>query len=146
MIPSPLPLRPVLSLALAELAADHGLAAAAARGLAVTVAVVDDGGHLLVLKRMEQVGPAGPVTAAAKARTAAWFRRPTATLAKAVAAGAGGLLAVPEALPLAGGVPIMLDDVAVGAVGVGGATPDEDAAVAEEACGVVVAHLLRPPE
>lgn len=139
----PLPLKPMLNLALAEIAVDRGLAAAAGKGLAVTVAVVDDGGHLLVLKRMEQVGPAGPITATAKARTAALFRRTTAQLAEAVAAGASGLLSISEALPLAGGIPIVVDDMVIGAVGVGGATPNEDAAVAEEACGAV-ATLLRP--
>ncbi|ACM28799.1 glycolate utilization protein [Rhizobium rhizogenes] len=135
--------KPALSLVLAEMAADRALAAATGRRLAVTVAVVDDGGHLLVLKRMEQVGPAGPVTATAKARTAALFRRTTAQLAEAVAAGASGLLSISEALPLAGGIPIVVDDVVIGAVGVGGATPDEDAAVAEEAC-CALAAFLRP--
>ncbi len=74
--------------------------------------------------------------AIAKARTAARFKRPTKVLEDAIAGGRHALLGVGWALPLEGGVPIMVDGAIVGAVGVSGMTSAEDG-------GVVSAAALR---
>lgn len=83
-------------------------------------AVVDDGGHLLYLVRLDGTFPAASDIATAKARTAALFRRPTSGLEDAIVAGRATLLNVAEA-PLQGGVPLLVDGHVVGAIGVSGA-------------------------
>ena len=85
------------------------------------VAVVDDGGNLLYLLRIDNTFPAGSYVAMDKARTAATFRMPTRNLEDAVKNGRTSLVAVAEMTPLAGGVPIVIDGQIVGAVGVSGA-------------------------
>ena len=85
------------------------------------VAVVDDGGNLLYLLRIDNTFPAGSYVAMDKARTAATFRMPTRNLEDAVKNGRTSLVAVSEMTPLAGGVPIVIDGQIVGAVGVSGA-------------------------
>jgi glc operon protein GlcG len=84
------------------------------------IAVVDDGGHLLYLERLDNTFPAAATVAIGKARTAALFRRPTKGLEDAIVGGRTTLLAVAEA-PLQGGVPLMVNGVVVGAIGVSGA-------------------------
>ena len=85
------------------------------------VAVVDDGGNLLYLLRIDNTFPAGSYVAMDKARTAATFRMPTRNLEDAVKNGRTSLVAVTQMTPLAGGVPIVIDGQIVGAVGVSGA-------------------------
>ena len=85
------------------------------------VAVVDDGGNLLYLLRIDNTFPAGSYVAMDKARTAATFRMQTRNLEDAVKNGRTSLVAVSEMTPLAGGVPIIVDGHIVGAVGVSGA-------------------------
>ena len=98
-------------------------AEAEARRLNTTgaIAVVDDGGNLLFLARLDRTFPAGSTVAIEKARTAATFRVPTRNLEDAVKNGRTSLVAVSVMTPLAGGVPITIDGQIVGAVGVSGA-------------------------
>lgn len=84
------------------------------------IAIVDDGGHLLLLERLDNTFPAASRVATAKARTAAVFRRPTSGMEDAVIGGRTTLLNVADA-PLSGGVPIMMEGQVVGAMGVSGA-------------------------
>lgn len=111
---------------------DAALAAAAARKLAVTVAVCDDGGHLLWLQRMDGCAPVAAHIAPSKARTAAMGRRPSADYEKMINDGRTAFVSAPaiDGL-LEGGVPIVVDGHHCGAVGVSGAKPADDVAVAE---------------
>lgn len=111
----------VLTLAGARLAA--AAAESEARRLSTTgaIAVVDDGGNLLYLLRIDRTFPASAPVAISKARTAAMFRMPTRNLEDAVKNGRVALVAVSEMTPLAGGVPVVVDGQVVGAVGVSGA-------------------------
>jgi glc operon protein GlcG len=112
---------------------------AAAVGVKVNVAVVDDGGHLLSFARMDGARPASGYTALTKAATAATFRQETGTLPpkgdpdvllnlslQNAAAASGGKLTT-----LKGGVPVVIDGQVVGAVGVGGGSGEQDAEVAK---------------
>lgn len=85
------------------------------------IAVVDDGGNLLYLARIDNTFPAGAAVATEKARTAATFRTATRNLEDAVKNGRTSLVAVAVMTPLAGGIPIVIDGQIVGAVGVSGA-------------------------
>lgn len=95
------------------------------------IAVVDEGGHLVAFERLEGTFPAGASVSIGKARTAATFQRPTAVFEEAIKNGRLSLTAVPEMVPLQGGIPILVEGQIVGAVGVSGAASaqqDEDIA------------------
>jgi uncharacterized protein GlcG (DUF336 family) len=95
-----------------------------------SVAVVDDGGNLMYLERIEPTFPMGATISAEKARTAALFRKPTKLLEDAIVGGRTPLLNVWSA-PLNGGEPIVVDGQVVGAIGVSGAaSAARDAAIA----------------
>lgn len=85
------------------------------------LAIVDDGGHLLYLERLDGTFPSAASVATGKARTAAIFRKPTAEFENAANGGRTALVGVSEMLPLQGGVPIVLGGQVVGGIGVSGA-------------------------
>jgi glc operon protein GlcG len=113
--------KPVLTLAGARVVASAAEAEANRLNTTGAIAVVDDGGNLLYLVRIDKTFPAGAAVATDKARTAATFRMPTRNLEDAVKNGRTSLVAVSEMTPLAGGIPIVIDGQVVGAVGVSGA-------------------------
>ena len=98
---------------------------------AVSIAIVDDGGHLLHLSRLDGASPLTSHMAPAKANTAAMGRRETRIYEELVNSGRTSFLSAPyvEGL-LEGGVPIMKDGFCLGAVGVSGVKSAEDAQIA----------------
>jgi glc operon protein GlcG len=102
---------------------------AAAKGWAVSIAIVDDGGYLLALERLDGAGVLTPDVAAAKARTAALSRMPTKNLEDRVKE-RPAFLKITEYLPLQGGMPIKIGGECVGAIGVSGVQSHEDEQVA----------------
>lgn len=95
-----------------------------------SIAIVDDGGNLMYLERIEPTFPMGATISIEKARTAALFRKPTKILEDAIVAGRTPLLNAWSA-PLNGGEPILVDGQVVGAIGVSGASSAaRDAAIA----------------
>jgi glc operon protein GlcG len=121
----------VLTLAAARAIASAAESEAKRLNTTGAIAVVDDGGSLLYLVRIDNTFPAAAAVASDKARTAATFRMPTRNLEDAVKNGRTSLVAVTQMTPLAGGVPIVIDGQVVGAVGVSGAAnamQDEDLA------------------
>src|SRR5262245_27708450 len=88
------------------------------------VAVVDDGGNLLALERLDGTFAAGSTISIGKARTAALFKRETKAFEEIIKNGRTAMVSLPDTLftPLQGGVPIVVDGLIVGAVGVSGAT------------------------
>ncbi|MFN8060944.1 MAG: heme-binding protein [Vicinamibacterales bacterium] len=93
------------------------------------VAVVDDGGNLMALERLDGTFAAGAQISIGKARTAALFKRPTKAFEDIIKNGRTAMVALPDALftPLQGGVPITIGGQIVGAVGVSGASSaDQD--------------------
>ena len=123
--------KPFLSLADARRIAAAAEAEADAHGWVVTIAIVDDGGHLLWLQRLDGAAPVSAHIAPAKARTAALGRRESRLYEEMINQGRTSFLSVPgiEAL-LEGGVPVMLDGHCAGAVGVSGVKSAEDAQIA----------------
>lgn len=109
---------------------DAARAAAHARGLTMSIAIVDDGGYPLRLERIDGAGVMTPAVALAKARTAALMRGSTRILAERVVK-EPALLRLTEYLPMEGGLPIVVDGVCVGAIGVSGGKPDDDEAVGQ---------------
>jgi glc operon protein GlcG len=85
------------------------------------IAVVDEGGNLMALERLDGTFAAGANISIGKARTAAIFKRPTKFFEDVIKNGRTSMVALNDFTPLQGGVPIMLDNEVVGAVGVSGA-------------------------
>lgn len=97
----------------------------------VVIAVVDDGGHLVYLQRLDGTQTGSIEVAIQKARTAQAFKRPTKVFEEAIAGGRTALIALHGALPLEGGLPIMVDGQLVGAIGVSGVKSTEDGQIAK---------------
>lgn len=97
----------------------------------VVIAVVDDGGSLLYLQRIDGTQTGSIDVAIQKARTAQAFKRPTKVFEDAIAGGRVALVALHGALPLEGGVPIMVGGQLVGAIGVSGVKSTEDGQIAK---------------
>jgi len=122
----------VLSLAAAHKISAAAKEAARARGVDVVVVVVDDAGIPLLLERMDGAQVASVNVGIGKARTAAIYRRPSRVFEEQIRSGRVAALALADATPLQGGVPVLLEGRVVGAIGVSGDTPqvDEDIAIA----------------
>src|SRR5712691_9776614 len=119
-----------LSLAAAKKIAAAAEADAQAKNARVVIAVVDDGGHLLVLQRLDDTQVASVEVGIGKARTAAIFRRPSREFEEQVKNGRVAALALPGATPLQGGIPISFEGKVIGAIGVSGETPAQDEEIA----------------
>jgi len=101
-------------------------------GWAVTIAIVDDGGHLLGLQRLDGAAPISAHIAPAKAHTAALGRRESRVYEEMINQGRSSFLSVPAVQGLLeGGVPVMVEGQCVGAVGVSGVKSAEDAQIAK---------------
>ena len=97
------------------------------------VAVVDEGGNLVAVERLDNTFAAGANISIGKARTAALFKRPTKAFEEIINKGRTAMATLPDFTPLQGGVPIVVEGQIIGAVGVSGAASaqqDEDLAVA----------------
>ncbi len=99
-------------------------------GWNVVIAVVDDGGHLISLARMDGTQKASVRIAEGKARTAILFKRPTKALEDTVLEGRMVMMSLPDAICLEGGLPLIRDGVHIGAIGVSGVKSSEDGIVA----------------
>ena len=105
-------------------------AEATANGWPVTIAIVDDGGHLLWLQRLDGAAPISAQIAPAKARTSALGRRDSKSYEDMINQGRTSFLSAPLEGMLEGGVQIVVEGVCVGAVGVSGVKSSEDAQIA----------------
>jgi len=97
------------------------------------IAVVDDGGNVVAVERLDNTFAAGANISIGKARTAALFKRPTKAFEDIINKGRTAMATLPDFTPLQGGVPILLDGQVIGAVGVSGAASaqqDEELAIA----------------
>jgi uncharacterized protein GlcG (DUF336 family) len=123
--------KPTLALSDLRTMAAAAEAEATQHGWAVTIAIVDDGGHLLWLQRLDGAAPISSHIAPAKARTAALGRRESRLYEEMINQGRMSFLSAPmlEGM-LEGGVPVMVNGQCVGAVGVSGVKSNEDAQIA----------------
>jgi len=122
-----------ITLAEAKKAAAAALAPAKENGWTVVAAIVDAGGHLVYLEKLDQTQVGSVEVAEQKARSAAIFKRPTKMLQDVLAKGGDGLrvLRLQGAIPVEGGVPLIVDGALVGALGISGGSSAEDEACAE---------------
>ena len=110
-----------LTLEGAKRVGDAAMKYAQDNGASPSIAVVDEGGHLLYFARPESSFAAGANVSIGKARTSAIFKKPTAFFEDTINQGRFTMTALPDFTPLQGGVPITHDGQVIGAVGVSGA-------------------------
>jgi uncharacterized protein GlcG (DUF336 family) len=119
-----------LSLEDAKRVAAAARAEAEKNGWTIVIAVVDDGGHLMYLERMDGAQKASSRIAEAKGRTAILFKRPTKAIEDTVLEGRTVMMGLPGAVPLEGGVPLVKDGQFLGGIGVSGMHSFQDGIVA----------------
>ena len=135
----------VLSLAAARKVIASAEAEAKARNLGVVIVVVDDTGNIIQLTRMDSAQVASVNVGIGKARTAAIYRRPSRVFEEQIKNGRVAALALADATPLQGGVPILIDGKVVGAVGVSGDSPQADEEIAMTGAKAIEGRLTAPP-
>lgn len=123
--------KPVLCAADVDAILTGARAEAVANGWAVTIAVADDGGHLLGLARLDGAAPLSSYIGPEKARTSALGRRESKVYEDIINQGRTAFLSAPMVQGmLEGGVPIVIEGEVIGAVGVSGVKSDQDAQIA----------------
>lgn len=122
--------KPVLTLEAARRVAAAARAEADNNDWRVVIAVVDDGGHLLYLERSHDTQFGSVETAIQKAHAAVAFQRPTKVSEEAVLSGRLIHLALPGVIPAEGGVPLQIDGVVVGGLGISGVRSFQDGQIA----------------
>jgi glc operon protein GlcG len=100
---------------------------------AVVIAIIDSGGHIVMLHRRDDVQLSSIELSQGKAKTALMFKRPSKVLDDAISGGGPGLrfLALKDIVPLEGGLPLVIDGKIVGAIGVSGVLSSQDAQIAK---------------
>jgi uncharacterized protein GlcG (DUF336 family) len=127
-----LPTRRTLTLDAAKRMAAAAEAEARKHNWAVSIAVVDDGGHLVLFQRLDGAKLVATDIAIRKARTAVYFQGETKGLEEEVTKGGRtALLPIDGFMPLEGGIPLLVDGKVVGAIGVSGVTGEQDALCAK---------------
>ena len=122
-----------LSLELAKKIAEVAEAEAVKNNWTVVISIVDDGGNLVYLCRMDNTQIGSIEVSIQKARTAIFFKRPTKVFEDMVAGGRNAILSLPGVLPLEGGMPLIVKDQIIGAIGISGAKSNEDGIIAKAA-------------
>lgn len=104
----------------------------------VVIAIVDEGGHLIYLQRLDNTQIGSIDVAIHKARSAIAFRRPTKVLEEQINEGHLKYLRLPGAIPIEGGLPIVFKDQFLGAIGVSGVRSYQDAQIAQTGINALV--------
>jgi glc operon protein GlcG len=120
-----------VSLELAKKIAARAEAEAVKNKWTMVIAVVDDGGNLVYLERMDGTQLGSIEVAQRKAQTALQFKRATKTFEDGVAGGRNALLSISNVISIEGGLPLVVDGAFVGAIGVSGMKSDQDGIVAQ---------------
>lgn len=106
-------------------------------GWLVVIAIVDEGGHLMYLERMDGCQKASSRIAEAKGRTAILFKRPTKAIEDVVLEGRTVMMGLPGAVPLEGGLPLVKDGAFLGGIGVSGVQSFQDGIIARAGVAVL---------
>ena len=130
---SPLPFGPPINLETAKKAATAAIAEVRKNNWTMAVSVVDPDGVLVYFEKMDNTQTASVKVSMDKARSAAIFKRPTKVFQDRLAAGGAGLgvLKIDGAMPIEGGVPIVVEGKIIGAIGLSGDSSDHDGQCAQ---------------
>ena len=133
----PLIHKKALSLGIAKHIAAAAHAEAAKNGWKMFLAILDDGGNVMYVERMDGAQLGSFDVSIAKGRCAVYFKRPTKALEDVVAGGRVVVMTLPGAVPVEGGLPLLVDGQLVGAIGVSGGTSPQDGVVAQAAAAAL---------
>lgn len=120
-----------LTLAAAKKIAAAAEAEAIKNNWRVVIAIVDDGGHLIYLQRIDETQTGSIDVAIQKARGAVAYKRPTKVFEDAVAGGRNVIITLPHSMPIEGGLPLTVEGKVIGAIGVSGVTAQQDGVTAK---------------
>jgi uncharacterized protein GlcG (DUF336 family) len=130
---------PPINLEAAKKAAALAIADARKNNWNMAVAILDIGGELVYFEKMDGTQTGSVRVAIGKGRSAALYKRPTKVWQDVVASGGAGLriLGLEGAVPIEGGLPLLVDGKIIGAIGVSGGTSDQDGVVATAGAGAL---------
>lgn len=126
-----------ITLELAKKVAQTAESEALKNNFTMVITVVDDGGNLVYLERMDNSQIGSIEVAMQKARTAIYFKRPTKSYEEKVMGGNNAILKVPNVLPFEGGLPLIVEGQYIGAIGVSGGSPQQDGSVAQAGVNIL---------
>ena len=126
-----LPTKPILTLDVAKQIATAAEAEAIKNSWPVVVAIVDPAGQLVYFQKIDDTQLGSVDVGIAKARCAALYKRPSKAIAEVVAAGKIGMMGLPGAVAVEGGLPLFVNGDIVGAIGVSGVMSNQDGVVAQ---------------
>lgn len=130
--------KPMLTLDDVNAILDAAQQEAEANSWNVTIAVADDGGYLLGLRRLDGAAPFSAGVAGEKARNAAIGRKETQVFEEMINNGRTAFVTAPMQALLSGGVPVLVDGQVAGSVGVSGVKPDQDVQIAKAGVAAIV--------
>lgn len=130
--------KPILSLALVKKIITAAESEALKNSWPVVIAVVDDGGNLICLQRLDEAQYGSVELAIRKAQSAVAFKRPTKYWEEMLVAGQQRVLSFPGVLPSEGGIPLSYQNKIIGAIGVSGVRAAEDGQIARAGAAVLV--------
>ena len=122
---------PAIGVEIARTVAAAAIAEGKKNAWTVAVAIVDTAGDLVFFERIDHTQVGSVKVSQDKARSAARFKRPTKTFEDALAGGRQAILAIADLTPVEGGIPLVIDGKIVGAIGVSGATSQQDGICAQ---------------
>jgi uncharacterized protein GlcG (DUF336 family) len=131
----------VLDLKTARALADKVFECGNKKGWHLTVAIVNAEGNLILLNHGDGAYPGSVEASMQKARSANAFRRPTSEFVAALAQGRTGILSIKDVVPLEGGIPLSMNGVALGGIGVSGARSIEDEECANYAAMIITSTV-----
>lgn len=126
-----------IGLALAKQIVAAAEAEAAKNNWNVVISIVDDGGHLVYVQRMDNTQTGSIEIAIQKAKAAIAFKRPTKAYEEMVAGGRTAILSLPGVIAIEGGIPLMVKDQFIGAIGVSGVKATEDGQIAKAGADIL---------
>ena len=138
-----LPTKKALSLEVAKQVAAAAEKHAKENKWNVCIAIVDDGGHLVYFQRLDGTQYGSVEVSQRKAASAIAFKRPTKVFEEGVAGGRTVLVTLPGALPLEGGLPLVVDGEMIGAIGVSGVTSQQDGMIAQAGADALAGILKK---
>jgi uncharacterized protein GlcG (DUF336 family) len=138
-----LSIKRALNLAVAKTIAAAAEKEAVAHGWAMFITIIDDGGTVLFVERLDDAQVGSYDVSMQKAQTALKFRRPTKAFEDLVNGGRPAVAKLPGVLPIEGGVPLMADGKVIGAIGVSGGASSQDAQVAMAGVAALEAVLKK---
>ena len=124
-----------ITLEAAKKMAAAGEAEARKNGWNVAIAIVDVSGGLILFHKLDETQAGSIAVAQGKARAAALFKRPSKAMEDAIAGGKLAFVTIEGIVPMQGGLPVIVEDKVIGAVGVSGVTSAQDEQVAQAALG-----------